>query len=42
VLDDIEGLAIWYLNHMPEEKDMRTSFGYKADYNGLGLYIFKH
>ena len=27
---------------MPEEKDMRTSFGYKADYNGLGLYIFKH
>jgi hypothetical protein len=21
---------------------MRTSFGFKADYNGLGIYVFKH
>jgi hypothetical protein len=21
---------------------MRTGFGYKADYNGLGVYVFKH
>ena len=41
-VDDIEGFAIWYLNHQPDEKDMRTSFGFKADYNGLGVYIFKH
>jgi len=41
-IDDIEGVAIWYINHEPLEGDMRTSFGYKADYNGLGVYIFKH
>jgi len=41
-VDDIEGLALWYINHEPKETDMRTSFGYKADYNGLGVYLFKH
>jgi hypothetical protein len=41
-VDDIEGVALWYLNHAPYEADMRTSFGYKADYNGVGVYVFKH
>lgn len=41
-VDDIEGLALWYINHRPSEEDSRTSFGYKADYNGLGVYVFKH
>ena len=40
--DDIEGFAIWYLNHEPREVDMRAAFGFKADYNGVGLYMFKH
>jgi len=41
-IDDIEGFVVWYLNHPPTEQDMRTSFGFKADYNGLGIYVFKH
>ena len=41
-VDDVEGFALWYLNHEPTEQDMRTGFGFKADYNGLGVYIFKH
>lgn len=41
-VDDIEGFALWYLNHQPTEADMRTAFGYKADYNGLAVYVFKH
>ena len=40
--EDVEGVVIWYLNHKPEDKDMRTSFGFKGDYNGLGIYVFKH
>jgi hypothetical protein len=40
--EDVEGIVLWYLNHKPDEKDMRTSFGFKADYNGLGVYVFKH
>ena len=41
-IDDIEGFAVWYLNHEPKPSDMRTAFGFKADYNGIGLYMFKH
>ena len=41
-VDDIEGIVLWYLNHKPEENDMSTSFGFKHNFNGLGLYIFKH
>lgn len=41
-VDDIEGFAMWYLNHEPREVDMRAAFGFKADYNGIGLYLFKH
>jgi hypothetical protein len=41
-IDDIEGFALWYLNHEPRETDMRAAFGFKADYNGVGVYMFKH
>jgi hypothetical protein len=41
-VDDIEGIAIWYINHAPVEKDLSTSFGYKPDFNGIGLFVFKH
>ena len=41
-IDDIEGFALWYLNHEPRETDMRAAFGFKADYNGIGVYMFKH
>ena len=41
-IDDIEGVAMWYLHNEPQEIDMRTGFGYKADFNGLAVYIFKH
>ena len=40
--DDVEGFAMWYLNHKPSEQDCRMSFGFKGDYNGLGVYTFKH
>lgn len=40
--DDIEGFALWYLNTAPVEGDFRTSFGFKGNYNGLGVYVFKH
>jgi hypothetical protein len=33
---------MWYLNSQPTEADLSTSFGYRADYNGLGIYVFKH
>lgn len=41
-VDDIEGFVIWYLNHEPEEANMRTTFGYREDFNGVGLFVFKH
>lgn len=41
-IDDIEGFAMWYLNHEPKAEDMRSAFGFKADYNGIGVYLFKH
>jgi hypothetical protein len=41
-VDDIEGLALWYLNTVPDERDMRVSFGYREDFNGVGLFLFKH
>ena len=41
-VDDIEGLALWYINHAPVERDLRTAFGYKAEFNGIGVYLFKH
>jgi len=41
-VDDIEGVSMWYLNHNPEEKDLATTFGYKPDFNGVGVFIFKH
>jgi len=41
-IDDIEGLVIWYLNSQPTLADYRSSFGYRGDYTGLGLYVFKH
>ena len=41
--DDIEGFAVWYLNSPPVSvNDFNTGFGYKSDYNGLGLFVFKH
>ena len=40
--DDIEGFVLWYLNHKPDVNDMRLDFGFKGDYNGLGIYVFKH
>lgn len=41
-IDDIEGLVIWYLNSQPTLADYRSSFGFRGDYTGLGLYVFKH
>ena len=41
-VDDIEGVAMWYINHAPEEKDLSTAFGYKSDFNGVGVFTFKH
>lgn len=40
--DDVEGFALWYLNSEPTNKDLSTGFGFKATYNGLGVYVFKH
>jgi hypothetical protein len=41
-VDDIEGVAMWFVNHEPQQTDMRTAFGYKTDFNGLGVFLFKH
>ena len=41
-IDDIEGFALWYLNDKPTYKDYGTGFGFRSDYNGLGVYVFKH
>jgi len=41
-VDDIEGIVLWYLNSEPTPNDLSTSFGFKANYNGLGVYVFKH
>ena len=41
-IDDVEGFVLWYLNAQPAPGDYRSSFGYRGDYTGLGLYVFKH
>ena len=41
-VDDIEGVALWYLNHQPLERDLSVAFGYKSDFNGVGVFVFKH
>jgi len=41
-VDDIEGIALWYLSHEPLEQDLRVAFGYRPDFNGVGVFIFKH
>lgn len=41
-VDDIEGFALWYLSSEPTHKDLSTGFGFKDNYNGLGVYVFKH
>jgi len=41
-VDDIEGFALWYITHEPDEMDMRVGFGYRPDFNGLGVFVFKH
>jgi hypothetical protein len=41
-LHDVEGFVIWYLNHKPVVKDMYSIFGYKANFNGVGVHVFKH
>ena len=40
--NDIEGFALWYITAEPKEMDMRVGFGYRPDFNGLGVFIFKH
>jgi hypothetical protein len=40
--DDIEGFAIWYLNHQPKAENLGANFGFKPDFNGLGVFVFKH
>ena len=42
VVDDIEGVVLWYITHEPSEMDMTVGFGYRPDFNGLGVFIFKH
>lgn len=43
-IDDVEGFAIWYLNDLPRSANdfHSNSFGYKTDFSGLGVYVFKH
>jgi len=41
-VDDIEGVSMWYINHPPAEQDLSTTFGYKAEFNGIGIFLFKH
>lgn len=42
-IDDIEGFALWYLNAAPTNgNDFSSSFGYKSDFNGLAVFVFKH
>ena len=41
-VDDIEGFAMWYINTHLDPNDMRTVFGYRDDFNGLGVFVFKH
>ena len=33
---------MWYITHEPDELDMRVGFGYRPDFNGLGVFVFKH
>ena len=42
VVDDIEGFALWYLHAKPSYIDYRLTFGYKQDFNGVGVFVFKH
>lgn len=42
-LPEQEGFAIWYVNHPPKMKGIKEVFlGYKPDFNGLGIIVFKH
>ena len=42
-LPEQEGFAVWYVNHPPRMKGVKNVFlGYKPDFNGLGLLVFKH
>ena len=42
IVDDIEGFSIWYLNAQPSKDDLGAMFGFKPDFNGLGVFVFKH
>ena len=39
---DTEGFVLWYLSDVPQIIDASTHFGYRPDYNGLGVFVFKH
>ena len=42
-VDDIEGFALWYLDELPNEGDMTAKqFGYKMNYNGMAVFVYKH
>lgn len=41
-VDDIEGVALWYLAHVPTASDLRTTFGFKAEFSGVGAFLLKH
>lgn len=41
--DDTEGFSLWYLNSPPTgQNDFSNSFGYRSDFNGLAIFVFKH
>lgn len=39
---DIEGYVMWALNSPPNPKEMEHDFGYKPNFNGVGVFVLKH
>ena len=33
---------MWYLTNIPQSSDLRTTFGYKPEFSGVGAFLFKH
>jgi hypothetical protein len=40
--DDVEGVAMWYLTNVPQASDLRTTFGYKPEFSGVGAFLLRH
>jgi hypothetical protein len=33
---------MWYLTNIPQASDLRTTFGYKPEFSGVGAFLLRH